>query len=97
MQSFQVKITKQSGEAASYLVTPKVIVAFERAHKVGLAKALSENQKLSDIYWLGWESERTNAAGSGEIVPAFDAWLDHVQSVELVEADAPFGENPAHT
>jgi hypothetical protein len=97
MQSFQVKVTKQSGEAASYLVTPKTIVAFERAHKIGLAKALSENQKLSDIYWLGWESERSSAATTGDVVPAFDAWLDSVTSVELVEADVPFGENPSVT
>lgn len=89
MQGFQVKVTKQSGEAATYLVTPKVIVAFERVHKVGLAKALSENQKLSDIYWLGWEAERA----AGNTVPVFDAWLDDVQAVELEEASSPFGES----
>jgi hypothetical protein len=48
---------------------------------------------MSDLYWLGWESERA----AGNIVPLFDAWLDDVFAVEMADDDVPLVETPTVT
>ena len=90
MQGWSVKVIKNDGVEATYPVTPRVIVAFERTHKIGIGKALADGQKMSDLYWLGWESERA----AGNIVPLFDAWLDDVFAVEMGDDDVPLVETP---
>ena len=90
MQGWSVKVIKQDGVEATYPITPRVIVAFERTHKTGIGKAFTDGQKMSDVYWLGWESERA----AGNIVPLFDAWLDDIFSVEIADDATPLDESP---
>lgn len=93
MQGWAVKVIKNDGAEATFPVTPKVIVAFERFHKTGIGKAFSENQKMEHVYWLGWEAERT----AGNTVPVFDTWLDSVDAVEVLDGTDPLDASPTAT
>jgi hypothetical protein len=65
-------------------VTPKAAINFERHHKVGLVKALSQDMKMEHLYWLAWECTRS----AGRVVKPFDGWLDEIQSVEFISPTA---------
>lgn len=93
MQGWAVKVIKDDGSEATFPVTPKVIVAFERFHKTGIGKAFSENQKMEHVYWIGWEAERT----AGNTVPVFDTWLEHVSEVDVLDGSDPLDESPTAT
>lgn len=80
MISMNLRVVTDSSEA-TYSVTPRVQVAFEREWKVGLPKAFQTELRLEHLYWLGWRS----AQAAGDIVKPFDQWLDSVRSVETVE------------
>ena len=80
MVSWDIKVSKTDGTTATFPVTPRVIVAFERNFKTGLANAFANEQKLEHVYWLAWEAERV----AGNLVKLFDDYLDTVVSVELV-------------
>jgi hypothetical protein len=79
MISWNIKIKKADGSVETFPVTPRVIVAFERHFKTGLANAFANEQRLEHIYWLAWEAERT----SGKLMKLFDDYLDTIASVEL--------------
>ena len=85
MINLTLRVTTAEGKTSDYSVGPKVQVAFEREWKVGLPKAFSNDQKMEHLYWLGWKAQQS----SGEVVKLFDAWLDAVESVEVVDADSP--------
>jgi hypothetical protein len=88
MISMSLRVVTDSGEA-TYSVTPRVQVAFEREWKVGLPKAFQTELRLEHLYWLGWRS----AQASGDVVKPFDQWLDSVRSVETVEgAEGPLSQ-----
>ena len=54
---------------------------------MGFHKAIVENQKQSDIYWLCWEAIRR----SGETVKPFgETFIETLVSVDVVESD-PLG------
>ena len=93
MQGWAVKVIKNDGSEATFPVTPKVIVAFERFHKTGIGKAFQDNQKMEHVYWIGWDAERT----AGNTVPVFDTWLDGIDSVEMIDSNDPLGESPTVT
>lgn len=93
MQGWAVKVIKDDGSEATFPVTPRVIVAFERFHKTGIGKAFSENQKMEHVYWLGWEAERM----AGNTVPVFDTWLEHVAEVEVLDGTDPLDDSPTTT
>jgi ribulose bisphosphate carboxylase small subunit len=80
--TLRVVTDSSSGE---YQVGPKVQVAFEREWKVGLPKAFGDQQRLEHLYWIAWKA----VEASGAVVKPFDAWLDTVQSVEMVGQDGP--------
>jgi hypothetical protein len=80
-----LKITRATGEESVFPITPVIEWAFELYAKKGFAKALMEDQKQSDIYWLAWECIRR----SGETVKTFGAdFLETLKSVEVID-DAP--------
>ena len=89
MISARAKITKSDGAVASYPVTPKVIVEFERHFKVGLQAAFLNDQHMEHTFWLGWKAEHL----AGVVVKPFDSWLDEIIDVQLEDpgADRPFG------
>lgn len=89
MIGWNVKVSKTDGTTETYPVTPRVIVAFERQFKTGLANAFANEQKLEHVYWLAWEAERV----SGKLVKMFDEYLDTITSVE-VETVSPSDGTP---
>jgi len=75
-------ITRDSGVVEEYDITPAIEVA-----KKGIFKALTEDQKQTDVYYLCWEAIRR----SGQTVPVFgDEFLKTLKSVEVGESD-PLG------
>lgn len=85
MIDIRIKVTTTDGEA-TYTVTPKVQVEFERHHKIGIGKAFSQELKMEHIYWLGWCASKNAGANP----KPFDSWLDTVTKIEMVdEADIP--------
>ena len=80
-------ITRDSGVVEEYDITPAIEVAFEAYAKKGIFKALTEDQKQTDVYYLCWEAIRR----SGQTVPVFgDELLKTLKSVEVGESD-PLG------
>jgi hypothetical protein len=68
-------------------VTPKIVVQFEREFQTGLGRAFSTDQRAEHMYWLAWKA---TASKKG-----FDAWLDTVQDVQIVQDDElPLSETP---
>lgn len=85
MISLTLRVT-HDGDTNEYTVGPKVQVAFEREWKMGMPKALVQEQRMEHLYWLGWKAQHA----SGASVKPFDGWLEGVESVEVVEGDRPF-------
>ena len=80
----QLKITRASGDVATYKITPVIEVAFESHFKMGIHKCFREMERQSDIYFLAWECIRR----SGETVKPFgDAFLETLKSVEVLDDD----------
>jgi hypothetical protein len=68
-------------------VTPKIVVQFEREFQTGLGRAFTNDQRAEHLYWLAWKA---TASKKG-----FDAWLDTVQDVQIVQGDElPLSETP---
>lgn len=76
MFGLNLRVITKDGET-NVAVTPKVSVAFERQFQTGIGRAFQEN-KVEHIYWLAWQA----AGAPGE----FDAWLDRLVDVQMVEA-----------
>ena len=75
----KLKITRANGETTEHKITPGVEYAFEIKRGMGISKALREDEKQSDIYWLAWECLRR----AGITVPTFG--IDFIDSLETVE------------
>ena len=83
----KLKVTRADGSVNEYEITPVIEYAFEQYAKKGFHRALMEDQKQSDIYWLVWESIRR----SGETVKPFgEAFIETLANVEVLESD-PLG------
>lgn len=87
MITLNLRVTTTHG-TDDFVVGPKIQVAFEREFKVGLPKAFSADQKMEHLYWLAWKCASEAARAGGPPVKPFDGWLDTVESVEVVGADA---------
>lgn len=80
----KLKVTKSDNSTSEYEVTPVIEYAFEQYAKKGFHRALLEDQKQSDIYWLVWECMRRN----NETVPPFgEKFLDSLKRVQVLESD----------
>jgi hypothetical protein len=83
----KLKVTRADGQVNEYEITPILEWSFENFAKKGFHKALIEDQKQSDVYWLCWEAIRR----SGEVVKPFgEDFLGTLKSVEVLESD-PLG------
>jgi hypothetical protein len=83
----KLKVTRADGQVNEYEITPILEWSFENYAKKGFHKALIEDQKQSDVYWLCWEAIRR----SGEVVKPFgEDFLGTLKSVEVLESD-PLG------
>jgi hypothetical protein len=80
----KLKVTRADNSVTEYEITPLIEFSFEAYAKKGFHKALLEDQKQSDIYWLCWESIRR----SGETVKPFgEAFLETLKGVEVLDSD----------
>ena len=79
MIDISVKVTKLDGEQATYAVSPKVQVEFERHFKIGIAKAFGDEIQMQYLYWLAWCASKHAGAGP----KPFDSWLDEVAAVDV--------------
>ena len=83
----KLKVVRADGTVNEYEITPVIEYAFEQSRNKGFHKALLEDQKQSDIYWLCWEAIRR----SGETVKPFgEDFIATLKSVDVVESD-PLG------
>ena len=87
MDGLAIKVKPVGGEAVTYKLTPRIIVAFEQQFGKGMPKLLSEEQRIEHVFWLAWKAQQTN----GIIVKPFGPdYLDTIESAEL-DADPSFG------
>ena len=83
----KLRVTTTDNATTDCEITPLIEFAFEQYAKKGFHKALIEDQKQSDVYWLCWEAIRR----SGETVKPFgEAFLETIKGVEVLESD-PLG------
>jgi len=83
----KLKVTRADNSVSEFEITPLIEHSFESYAKKGFHKALLEDQKQSDVYWLCWEAIRR----SGETVPPFgEKFLETIKGVEVLESD-PLG------
>lgn len=89
MQTIKLNVTFQpdAGMAdGEYPVTPLVQVQFEREFKVGLAKALTVEQRQEHLYWMAWACMRA----AGQVVkPWGDGFLALLDDVKVVPREDP--------
>ena len=80
----KLKITRANGEVTEHKITPGVEYAFEISKGMGISKALRENEKQSDIFWLAWGCLRR----ANVTVPTFGpAFIDELESVEVLDEE----------
>ena len=81
----RLKITMANGDVSEHPITPSVEYAFEAYAKKGFAKALQEDMKQSDIYWLAWKC--LSKVGD---VPLFgESFVDKLAKVEVLDDAVP--------
>lgn len=81
----RLKIKFANGDETVQKITPAVEYAFEQHSGKGFWKAITEDQKQSDVYWIAWKLLVT----AGFEVKAFgEKFLETLESVE-VETEAP--------
>jgi len=82
----KLRVTRVDGTVGEYSITPLVQYGFEIYAKKGFHKAIIEDQKQSDIFWLCWECIRR----SGETVPMFgEKFIETLANVEVLDDDSP--------
>ena len=80
----QLKITRANGEVTEHKITPGVEYAFELKRGMGISKALREDEKQSDIYWLAWEGLRR----ANITVPLYGVeFIDSLETVEVLDEE----------
>jgi hypothetical protein len=80
----KLKITRANGEITEHKITPGVEYAFEIKRGMGISKALREDEKQSDIYWLAWECLRR----ANITVPIFGIeFIDSLDTVEVMDEE----------
>ena len=83
----KLRVTTTDNTTTDYEITPLIEFAFEQYAKKGFHKALMEDQKQSDIYWLCWEAMRRSGV---TVKPFGEDFIATLKSVEVLESD-PLG------
>jgi hypothetical protein len=82
----KLRITRADGQVGEYPITPLIQYGFEIYAKKGFHSAFINEPKMSDIFWLAWESIRR----SGETVPMFgEKFIETLINVEVLDDDSP--------
>ena len=80
----KLRVTTTDNTTTDYEITPLIEFAFEQYAKKGFHKALLEDQKQSDIYWLCWEAQRRSGV---TVKPFGESYLETLKNVEVLESD----------
>jgi len=80
-----LKIKLNNGDVITAKITPAVEYAFEQHSGKGFYKAITEDQKQTDVYWIAW---RCLVAQKVDVAAFGTAFLDTLESVEIVD-DSP--------
>jgi hypothetical protein len=80
----KLRVTTTDNLTADYEITPLIEYSFEQYAKKGFHKALMEDQKQSDIYWICWEAMRRSGVTDKHYGESF---LETLKSVEVLESD----------
>ena len=80
----KLRVTTTDNLTTDYEITPLIEFAFEQYAKKGFHKALIEDQKQSDIYWLCWEAQRRSGV---TVKPFGEAYLETLKTVEVLDSD----------
>jgi hypothetical protein len=83
----RVKITKIDGKVIEARITPSIEYAFEIWKGTGFAKAFTEEQKQTDVFYLAWEVCRRNPEW-GTIKTFGAEFVDSLDRVEILD-DVP--------
>ena len=80
----KLKITRANGEVSEHRITPGVEYAFEISKGMGISKALRENEKQTDIFWLAHECLRR----ANVVVPVFGSeFIETLDTVEVLDEE----------
>ena len=80
----KLKVTRADGSVGEYPITPLVQYGFEVYAKKSFYSAFTQEQKMTDIFWLAWECVRR----SGETVPMFgETFIETLRSVDVLDDD----------
>ena len=80
----KLRVTTTDNNVAEYEVTPVVEFAFEQYAKKGYHKALYEDQKQSDVFWLVWECMRRAGV---TVKPFGEVFVETLKNVEVLDSD----------
>ena len=80
----KLRVTTTDNTTTDYEITPLIEFAFEQYAKKGFHKALLEDQKQSDIYWLCWEAMRRSGV---TVKPFGEQFLETLKNVEVLDSD----------
>ena len=80
----KLRVTTTDGTTADYEITPLIEYAFEQYAKMGFHKALLQEQKQSDIYWLCWEAMRRSGV---TVKPFGEGFLETLKEVQVLDSD----------
>jgi len=80
----RLKVTRADGQVQEFEISPVLEYSFEQYAKKGFHKALIEDQKQTDVFWICWEAIRR----SGEVVKPFgEDFISTLKNVEVLESD----------
>lgn len=80
----KLKVTRADNSVSEFEITPVIEYAFEQYAKKGYHKAIIEDDKQTDMYWICWEAMRR----SGETVPPFgEKFLETLKRVQVLDSD----------
>ena len=80
-----LKITLTNGDVTEQKITPSVEYAFEQHAGKGFYKAIGEDQKQSEVYWIAW---KLLFSAGFEVKPFGEKFLETLEKVEVVD-DTP--------
>lgn len=83
-----VRITRKDGTVHDCAVTMAAIAEFERS-RGSLVDSLVNTRKLSDTWYLAWESARS----AGIKVKPFDAWLAELADITIDWSEVDEGKD----
>ena len=85
MASLKIKLV--NGDEVIAKITPAIEYAFEQHAGKGFYKAVTEDQKQSDIYWIAWKCLLISGA-AGDLKPFGEKFLETLESVDVID-DSP--------